>query len=204
MIRCLNCVFVLLFSGFASAAADDHMIVNSIGMKLALVPAGEFMMGSPKGEVGRHSDEGPVHRVRITRSFFIGAYEVTQAEYEQVIGVNPSFFKTMPGEDTRRFPVEQVSWNDAQEFCRRLSDLPGEKATGRAYRLPTEAEWEYACRAGTTTPFHCGTNLNGDQTHCRVPWDPATRGPYLERTISVGRYPPNTFGLYDMHGNVFE
>jgi formylglycine-generating enzyme required for sulfatase activity len=133
-------------------------------------------------------------------------YEVTQAEYERVMGTNPSGFKTVAGQTTSRFPVEDVSWNDAVEFCRKLSALPGELSAGRVYRLPTEAEWEYACRAGTTTPFHFGSQLNGWEANCdgNDPYGTTTNGTYLERPAAVGSYGANGFGLCDMHGNVWE
>jgi formylglycine-generating enzyme required for sulfatase activity len=110
------------------------------------------------------------------------------------------------GLDTRRFPVEQVSWDDARQFCEGLSELAEERAAGRRYRLPTEAEWEYACRAGANTSFSFGAELNGRQANCNGgdPYGTAVEGPFLERTAQVGSYPPNAFGLYDMHGNVFE
>ena len=144
-------------------------ITNSIGMKLVLIPPGEFEMGSPKElieeELKAHGDdqwykdhlpgEGPQHRVRITKPFYLGATDVTQEEYQRVMGNNPSEFSAtgngkdkVAGQDTKRFPVEKVSWDDAVEFCRRLSEMPEEKAAGRTYRLPSEAQWEYACRAG--------------------------------------------------------
>ena len=149
-------------------------ITNSIGMKLVLIPAGEFLMGSPEGEAEREDDEYQ-HRVRITKSFYLGVYEVTQGEYEQVMGTNPSYFApgrpwTRPadfaGQGTSHFPVEQLSWHDAVEFCRKLSARWAESSVGRVYRLPTEAEWEYACRASTTTPFHFGATLNGREANC--------------------------------------
>ncbi len=111
-------------------------------MKMRLIPAGKFPMGSPADEEGRDSNEGPVHEVTISRPFYLGIYEVTQAQYEAVTGQNPSFFK---GPDR---PIAQVSWEDATKFCRLLL-----QKTGREFRLPTEAEWEYACRAGTTGPY---------------------------------------------------
>jgi len=181
-------------------------ITNGIGMKLKLIPAGEFMMGSPESEVYRLYDEYQ-HRVRITKPFYLGVYEVTQAEYEHVMGENPSSFSSGGSRkskvfklDTSRFPVEGVIWQNAVEFLRKLSDLPEEKAAGRIYRLPTEAEWEYACRAGTTTSFHCGSQLNvGEANNGERGW------PYfLARPTTVGSYAPNAFGLYDMHGNVWE
>jgi len=125
----------------------------------------------------------------------MGRYAVTQAQYEAVIGKNPSNFKGA------KRPVENVSWNDAQEFCKKLS-----QTTGRKYRLPSEAEWEYACRAGTTTPFHFGetitsalANYNGTYIYQSEP-----EGEYRSQTTNVGSFPPNAFGLYDMHGNVWE
>lgn len=186
---------------------------NSIGIKLAAIPAGSFLMGSPPNEANRSDDEGPQHQVTITGPFNMGVYEVTQAEYEKVMGTKPSRFSKMGTSsekvgsmDTSRFPVESVSWDDAQEFCRKLSELPDEKEAGRRYRLPTEAEWEYACRAGTTTPFYFGGVNNGREANIdgNYPFGTTTKGPYLERPTTVGSYPPNAFGLFDMHGNVWE
>jgi formylglycine-generating enzyme required for sulfatase activity len=182
-----------------------EVITNSIEMKLALIPAGEFLMGSPEDEAGRFDLETQ-HRVRITTPFYLGVYEVTQGEYEQVMGANPSQFAEVEGMDTSRFPVEMVTWEEAVEFCGKLSSLPEEERAGRKYRLPTEAEWEYACRAGTTTVFHFGTQLNGRKANCnaRRPYGTSTPGPYLGRPTTVGSYEPNAFGLFDMHGNVCE
>jgi formylglycine-generating enzyme required for sulfatase activity len=202
---------------------------NSIGMKFTLIPAGEFLMGSNDGKY----DEHPVHRVRISRPFYMGVYEVTQAQYQRVMGRNPSAYSKSGyykdkvfGLNTSDFPVDMVSWEDAQAFCRKLSALRAE--SGRRYRLPTEAEWEYACRAGTQTKFHFGDVLNGDKANvdaihpCPIlkllevenednanvdgtdPEGTATKGPYLGRPTSVGSYEANAFGLYDMHGNVQE
>jgi formylglycine-generating enzyme required for sulfatase activity len=196
-------------------------ITNAIGMRLVRIPAGKFLMGSPKGEEHRADDEGPVHEVEITQHFYLGVFPVTQAEYERVRaaspslyerlrGSNPSHFKKVPGYDTSRFPVESVSWREAVEFCRRLSELPEEKSAGREYRLPTEAEWEYACRAGASDsqPFYFGTatatlspsdaNFDG-----RNPYG-GRKGRFLRHPSPVGSYKPNAFGLYDMHGNVWE
>jgi formylglycine-generating enzyme required for sulfatase activity len=185
---------------------------NSIGMKLMLIPAGEFMMGSPDSEKGRAKDEHQ-HAVRITKPFYLSACEVTQEEYQRVMGRNPSFFspsvdfgEQVSGRDTRRFPVENVTWQNAVEFCQKLSSLAEEKRASHVYRLPTEAEWEYTCRAGTTTPFHFGFQLNGRDANCNgdYPYGTEMKGPNLMRTTKVGSYPPNAFGLYDMHGNVWE
>jgi formylglycine-generating enzyme required for sulfatase activity len=122
-------------------------------------------------------------------------FEVTQEQYQQIMGSNPSNFKGA------KRPVEKVSWNDAVEFCKKLS-----QKTRHKYRLPSEAEWEYACRAGTTTPFHFGetittelTNYDGDYTYAS-----GLKGKYRKQTTEVGTFPPNAFGLYDMHGNVWE
>ena len=177
-------------------------------MKLRLIPSGTFQMGSPASEKDRITNEGPQHAVRITQPFYMGVYEVTQVEYESVMGTNPSWFSQtgtgsskVSGMDTSKFPVETVSDEDAQEFCRKLS-----AKDGQTYRLPTEAEWEYACRAGTTTPFHFGSTLNGDKANVygQNPYGTTTKGKYLLRTTTVGAYAKNDFGLYDMHGNVLE
>jgi formylglycine-generating enzyme required for sulfatase activity len=164
-------------------------------MRLAVIPAGTFHMGSPGKEQGRFADEGPRHKVILTRPFFLGVFQVTQAQWRQVIGTNPSNF---PGED---HPVERVAWEEAREFCRSLSAK--EK---RVYRLPSEAEWEFACRAGTTTPFYFGeiltdrlANYDANVTYAHSP-----RGTYRQHTLPVGSFPPNAFGLFDMHGNVRE
>ena len=163
------------------------------------IPGGTFMMGSPKSEAKRGSDESPQHQVTVP-SFCMGKYQLTQAQYQAIIGANPSGFKG----DNR--PVESVSWNDAVTFCQRLS-----QKTGKNYRLPSEAEWEYACRAGTTTPFYFGesitpdlVNYYGNLTYASAPKASAPKGQYREQTTDVGSFPPNAFGLYDMHGNVWE
>ena len=180
------------------------VITNSTGMKLALIPAGEFLMGTPKSRKGGR--DNIQHRVRITKPFYLGVFQVTQAEYQQVMGMNPSAFHTVRGQDTKRFPVEMVTWNDAAEFCRRLSARSEEQQAGRRYRLLTEAEWEYACRAGTTTAFCFGDGLSSRQANFDgfLPYGGAPRGPNLQRATTVGSYRPNAFGLYDMHGNVYE
>ncbi len=190
-------------------------LTNSLGMSFILIPAGRFFMGSPEAEPGRYGREGPVHEVEITRPFYLGIFPVTQAEFAAVTGRNPSFFApTGPGRqyvagvETDRCPVESVSWVSASEFCFRLADRREERLYRRSYRLPTEAEWEYACRAAgrLTAPFSFGralsswqANFNGAHPHGGAP-----RGPFRGRTTPVGSYPANPLGLFDMHGNVWE
>ena len=167
---------------------------NGVTLEMVEIPGGTFIMGSPTSEENRSSSESPQHQVTVP-SFYMGKYELTQAQYQAIIGTNPSNFKG----DNR--PVQRVSWNDAVAFCEKLS-----QKTGKNYRLPSEAEWEYACRAGTTTPFYFGesitpdlVNYNGNYTYASVP-----KGQNRQQTTDVGTFPPNSFGLYDMHGNVWE
>jgi uncharacterized protein (TIGR02996 family) len=191
-------------------------VVNSIGMRFALVPSGCFLMGSPENEESRFSHEGPQHEVEISRAFYLGIFPVTQAQWQSVTGHNPAFFcatgngKDSVGPDTGDFPVESVSWEEAAGFLEALSALDAERAAGRSYRLPTEAEWEYACRGGAPASgyctFHTGNSLSSRQANFdgRFPYGKAAKGIYLSRTCKVGSYPPNAFGLFDMHGNVWE
>ena len=188
--------------GQASYFTED--LGKGISLEMVVIPAGSFQMGSPDTEEGRRDSESPRHQVTVA-SFCMGKHPVTQAQWQAVAALpqvnrkldsNPSRFK---GKD---LPVEQVSWYDAVEFCTRLS-----QKTGREYRLPSEAEWEYACRADTTTPFHFGetitpelANYNGNYTYGSGP-----KGKYREQTTPVGSFKvANAFGLYDMHGNVWE
>ena len=187
---------------------QEATLTNSIGMKLKLIPAGEFQMGSPANEEGRDDDEHH-HRVRITKPFYLGVYEVTQRDYAKVMGNNPSYFSSnggggerVSGMDTSRFPVEEVSWEDAVEFCRKLSALAGERSASRVYRLPSEAEWEYACRAGTTTAYHFGDNASRLGEYA---WYEVNASDVDEQySHRVGQKKANPFGLHDMHGNVWE
>ena len=190
--------------------------INSIGMKLVLIPPGEFQMGSPKElieeELRFHADhpwykehlpsEAPQHRVRITKPYSLGATDVTQEEYQRLMGSNPSRFQG----DSKK-PVEQVSWGNAVEFCRRLSELPGEKAAKRRYGLPTEAQWEHACRGGSTgrwyfidQPNHLSVaaeeKLLGEHA-----WFEANAG---GQTHPVGQKRSSVWGVFDMYGNVWE
>jgi formylglycine-generating enzyme required for sulfatase activity len=205
-LRILACLLIscLIACGAASGEDAAKEITNSIDMKLVLIPAGKFVMGSPNTEAEREPGEEQ-HEVAITRPFYMGAYTVTQGQFEKVMGKNPSFFHPKNG-GSLDHPAEQVRWGDAREFCTKLSRLPEEKNAGRTYRLPTEAEWEYACRAGTTTPFNVGTSLSSKQANFNgnFPYGGADKGPFAHQTVKVGSYPSNAWGLYDMHGNVFE
>jgi formylglycine-generating enzyme required for sulfatase activity len=166
---------------------------NAVALDMIFIPGGRFLMGSPDSEKDRSSCESPQHQVKVS-AFWMGKYQVTQAQWRAVaqlptierdLNLDPSYYK---GEDR---PVEQISWLDAVEFCKRLS-----KKTGKEYRLPSEAEWEYACRAGTTTPFHFGETISPELAN--------SKGKYSGST-PVGSYKvANAFGLYDMHGNVWE
>ena len=188
---------------------------NSIGLEMALIPPGTFRMGSPVREPQR-MDEEVLHTVCITRPFYLGVYPVTQAKFRAVMGRNPSHFdRDEVGDDSLdldRFPVESVTWTAADRFCKRLSKRPEEAAARRAYRLPSEAEWEYACRAWGSPrfPFHFGPTLEEHQANFRsdFPYPPdaerLTSIEGRERTCPVGLYRPNAFGLFDMHGNVDE
>ena len=189
----------------ATALADDKVLINSIEMKLVLIPAGKFQMGSPETEAERETKE-LLHEVSISKPFYMGAYEVTQAEWQKVTGkASQALFDAKNGGGPDH-PVENVKWYDMVDWCNRLSALPAEKKAGRTYRLPTESEWEYACRAGTTTPFHYGKSLASTESNFNgtFPYGDAAKGPYLRRTEKVGSHTPNAWGLYDMHGNVAE
>ncbi|QEI40175.1 Serine/threonine-protein kinase pkn1 [Dolichospermum sp. UHCC 0315A] len=168
---------------------------NGVTLDMAAIPGGTFMMGSPENEAGRSDNESPQHQVTVP-SFFMGKYPVTQAQYQAIMGNNPSYF-----EGSNR-PVEQVSWINTVAFCKKLS-----QKIGKTYRLPSEAEWEYACRAGTTTPFHFGETMTTDLANYdgNYTYGQGTKGVYREETREVGSFGvANNFGLYDMHGNIRE
>ena len=197
---------------WAEQAGVPVAVKNSLGMELVLMPAGEFTMGSPEEEARRLPEETP-HRVVLTRPFRLAACEVTQGQWEAIMGDNPAYwspdgYRRKRGKDldTSRFPVERVAWFQALEFCRLLSERPEERAAGRVYRLPTEAEWEFACRAGTETPYHFGAVHDGSQANSfgGAPYGVEKRGPYLNRPCDVGAYPANAFRIHDMHGNMWE
>ncbi len=200
--------------GPVDSATWDKEITNSIGMHFVRIPSGKFQMGSPENEEGRYSEED-LHPVEITRDFWMGIYEVTQGQYEKIMKTNPSthsakgeFKDKVKGMDTTDFPVERVSSFEAIQFLDRLSALPEERRAGRLYRLPTEAEWEYACRGGEAS--HQAFNFGNVRSTCyanlafTLSDDQKTSLPSLGRTCKVGSYKPNGFGLYDMHGNVDE
>ncbi len=192
----------------------DLDLGNKVTMKLALIPAGKFVMGSseseqreavkaalpamPRGEEYFRKwtgAEAPQHEVTISRPFYMGIHEVTQEQYEQVMCINPSRFKGPTN------PVEFVSWDDGTRFCEKFSAI-----TGKAVRLPTEAEWEYACRAGTKTPFNTGETISVDQANYNgnYAYGSGAKGEYRHKPVPVGGFKPNAWGLYDMHGNVSE
>ncbi len=214
----------------AAASLFTEALAPGVGLDMAAIPAGAFIMGSPPYEPERRANEGPQRTVTM-RPFFIGAWPVTQAQWAAVATAHlhgasralnpfPSFFK---GAD---LPVETISWNEADEFCRQLAEL-----TGRTYRLPSEAEWEYACRAGSTGPFNVGPTITTDLanycgqggavcgenngrsiasdvydgvTYGSGAYDQGPIGIFRGTTTVPGTFPPNRFGLYDMHGNVWE
>jgi formylglycine-generating enzyme required for sulfatase activity len=172
-------------------------------------------MGSPENEADRSSAEGPQHEVEITRPFYLGVQPVTQSQWRAVMGSNPSYFSAagggrdrVRGLNTDDFPVESVNWDDAGLFLSTLSSLEAEREVGRDYRLPTEAEWEYACRglAYSSTPFHFGMTLSSAQANFLgySPTGGGDRREFLDRPSKVGSYRANGFGLLDLHGNVWE
>ena len=180
------------------AGARKVVTINGVEVAFRWAPAGRFTMGCPEDEEG-HSDSEMQHEVILTQGFWLAETETTQALWKAVMGSNPSEFT---GDDL--LPVENVSWEDCQEFIRKLNGL---KVSGTGtFRLPTESEWEYACRAGTTTAFPWGNVLNGDKANCNgnYPYGTETKGKYLEKTTRVGSYESNAWGLYDMIGNVWE
>ncbi|MEE4600312.1 MAG: formylglycine-generating enzyme family protein [Desulfobacteraceae bacterium] len=166
-------------------------------MKFVPIPAGKFVMGSPPDESYRGSDENQ-YEVRISKPFYMQTTEVSQGQWKKVMGNNPSGFKDC-GDDC---PVESVSWEDAQKFISKLNQMEGTEK----YRLPTEAEWEYACRAETKTPFFTGDCISTDQANYdgNYPAKNCPKGQYRGKTIKAGRVQPHAWGLYDMHGNVWE
>ena len=168
---------------------------NSIGMKFVWIKPGTFMMGSPKDEEKRCDDETQ-HKVTLTKGFYMAIYLVTQEQWQAVMGNNPSWFK-----GDNKLPVENISWEDCQEFVKKLREKDKKK-----YRLPSEAEWEFASRAGTTTPFHFGATLSTDQANYNgnQTYGNGKNGVYRQKTSPVDAFPANAWGLHDMHGNLWQ
>ncbi len=198
----------------SNSTVSGKEMKNSIGMEFVKIPSGEFMMGSSDAEIDEAlyeckkipnkcerewvTRESPKHKVTIKEDFWIGKFEVTQGQWQAIMDDNPSYFKDCGA----NCPVETVSWDDIQVFLKRLNS----RDTQFEYRLPTEAEWEYAARAGTTTAFAFGDSLSSEQANfnSNYSYGNGAKGKYLEKTVSVGSYQPNAWGLYDMHGNVSE
>ena len=182
-------------SSKSSPQSFTETLPGNIKLEMVKIPAGNFLMGSADDAVGADANEKPQHQVNI-REFYLGKYPVTQEQYQTIMDYNPSRFKNNP-----KNPIDNVSWNYTQIFCQKLSEK-----TGKNYRLPSEAEWEYACRAGTTTAFHFGDTISTDQANYdgNYTFGKGKKGVYREKTTSVGSFPANEFGLYDMHGNVRE
>lgn len=204
----ISCSAWLLLTA-THAAAREPDIVNSLGMCFAPIEAGEFLRGSPDDDPAADADERPRRRIRITRPFAFGRYEVSQREYRSVTGENPSWFSTTgggrslphPSADAAAYddlPVEMVSWQEAVDFCRRLSELPAERAAGRKYRLPTEAEWEYAARSGGSARYGNTDKLAPSDAVLLF----ASEQP--PETSPVRSHAPNAWGLHNMQGNVWE
>jgi len=174
---------------------------NSVGMKMVYIQPGSFMMGPTTFEERRYHDDGPQHEVTISRGFYMGAHEVTNAQYRQFKPEHDSGRESLTSLNEDDQPVVRASWNDAVAFCKWLS-----RKEGRTYRLPTEAEWEYACRAGTITPFAFGETLTVERANFDdgQPRESDHTGIGVVNSVPVGRFKPNAWGLYDMHGNVEE
>jgi eukaryotic-like serine/threonine-protein kinase len=191
----LNAKGVIIARPPASAQIYTEALGNGVDLKMVKIPGGKFMMGSPESEKDRESDESPQHQVTVP-GFYLAQTLVTQAQYQAIMGKNPSSFT---GND--KLPVEQVSWLNAVEFCEKLS-----QKRNRTYRLPSEAEWEYACRAGSNTPYAFGETINPSVVNYdgNNPYGGAVKGEHRDKTTPVGSFPPNLFGLYDMHGNLWE
>jgi len=214
---CVVCLVVVLVVGGEVSAADPPKPKDGpLGMKFVPLKKGTTYLGWD-------GTKGSAKKTEIPEDFEIAIYTVTQGQWTELMGKNPSYFsrdgggkdwvKDIKDEDLKLFPVERVSWDDCQEFVKKLNEK--EKGKGYVYRLPTEQEWEYACRGGATTEEECSfhfyfdkptndisskqANFNGD-----YPFGKGEKGPYLERTTKVGSYPPNKLGVYDMHGNVWQ
>jgi formylglycine-generating enzyme required for sulfatase activity len=189
---------------FSGSKAGEERPVE--GVALRWCPPGRFTMGSPAGEPDRRPDEDQVE-VTLSRGFWMGKYEVTQGQWKEVVGRLP-VEPTAAGGEGDDFPVYNVNYAEAEAFCRELTERAvafGDLPEGWEFRLPTEAQWEYACRAGTTTASAFGDKLSSKQANFQgKPYNGAEKGPSLNRATKVGSYPANPWGLHDMHGNVYE
>jgi formylglycine-generating enzyme required for sulfatase activity len=205
-VSCVVCVAAIALASdlFGSLVPDRRPIgenglpmpfTNSVGMKFVWIPPGTFVMGSPKEEKDRQPDETQ-HRVTLTKGFYMGVYPVTQEQWQGIMGSNPSEFK-----GKMHLPVEQVSWNDCQAFIKKLQEKDKKQ-----YRLPSEAEWEFCCRAGTTTPYYFGEAISTDQANFNgeSTFAVGKQGLFRKSTIPVGSFPANRLGLHDMQGNVWQ
>jgi len=170
--------------------------VENITQRMRWIAPGRFLMGSPDNEPERYDDEGPQHSVTLTQGYWLFDTPCTQALWQAVMGENPSIYKSPER------PVEQVSWHDCREFIGKINEL----VPGLALSLPTEAQWEYACRAGTDTPFSFGANITTDQVNYdgNYPYAGGAKGKYRDETVPVTEFSVNPWGLYQMHGNVWE
>lgn len=188
-------------SGLSGLQAGEEMVVG--GIALCWCPPGRFRMGSPPDEPGHRADESAID-VTLTNGFWIGKYEVTQGQWTTIAGEIPGLLNAGAGRD---FPVYWINYTEAEEFCRKLTAralAAGELPGGWEFRLPTEAEWEYACRAGTTTAFSFGDTLTDQQANIGKPYNGTPSGAPSSAASRVGSYPPNPWGVHDMHGNEFE
>jgi formylglycine-generating enzyme required for sulfatase activity len=177
-----------------TALQYSEVLGSGVTLEMVYIHGGTFLMGSPESEEGHNTIENPQHKVTVA-PFYMGKFPITQEQWNVIMGTKPSVF------EGAKYPVRAISWHDAVELCRELS-----KRTGRVYSLPGEAQWEYACRARTTTPFHFGetitpklANYNGNYPYASGPI-----GAYRKQSVEVGSFHPNAFGLYDMHGNIWE
>jgi formylglycine-generating enzyme required for sulfatase activity len=180
----------------AQSKGPPKDFTNSIDMKFVWIPSGNFMMGTPKDEIGGDFEKKIQHKVTLTKGFYMGVHHVTQEQWQAVMGNNPSQYK-----NEKNSPAENLSWDDCQKFVKKLREKDK-----KPYRLPTEAEWEYACRAGTTTPFHFGETISTDQVNYNgnYTYSNGKKGQYRQKPTPVGSFPANAWGLHDMHGNLWQ
>jgi formylglycine-generating enzyme required for sulfatase activity len=193
-----------LTTGLGSFGFVQPLGREGCGLEMVAIPGGRFLMGSSEEDFWHSPEEAPQHRVKVP-DFYLGKYPVTQAQWKAIAFARPKIKRELNCEPSRfrgdDLPVDRVNWDEAVEFCARLTQLVGGKVH---YRLPSEAEWEYACRAGTTTAFHCGNIIYPKHANCRFSSIEPKIRLFPRQTTPVGQFPPNPFGLYDMHGQVWE